>query len=333
MDRFCRALGFLQDGLLRFLTGRHVDAGLEDAACRICGGSLVYQWTRRVMHDKYQAKYYECSACRSLQVIPNWLDEAYVNENLPLVINPDRGRFARNFSAFNYFVALCQAGVFQHQSRTLDFGGGYGLLTQMLRYAGHEAWQYDPYVPTPFLASDYCLRDFRALADGTYDAVFALEVFEHLTQPQTTLDSLARILKPEGTLMLSTQLYESGVHDQNWHYLSPDAGQHVTFYSRSAVEQLARQAGFQSVGYFPSDAGFCILMSRLAAEALEEKLAQALQTLGDDARLGQIVRAWDLISQRFAQVLSRPKVTRLGPVPMGARPSTTELAALTRKAS
>ena len=163
--------------------------------------------------------------------------------------------------------------------------------------------------------------------------MFALEVFEHLTEPQATLDSVTRILKPEGTLLLSTQLYQSGVHDQNWYYLSPDAGQHITFYSRSAVELLARQAGFQSVGYFPCDAGFCILMSRLTAEALAEKLAKALRTLGDDARLGQIVRAWDFISRGFARVLSQPKVTGLVPVALGARRSTAELAALTRKAS
>ena len=105
-----------------------------------------------MLGGRHLAQYHECRACLSLQVVnPTWLDLAYAGESQPLANNPDQGRFARNFSAYSTFVALHEAGVTSERPVVLDFGGGYGLLAQMLKSGGYEAWQVDPYVPVPFL--------------------------------------------------------------------------------------------------------------------------------------------------------------------------------------
>src|SRR5262249_52969514 len=154
----------------------------------------------------------------------------------------------------------------------LDFAGGYGILTQMLKSAGFEAWQYDPHV-VPFLAADRYLNDIHALPAESFDIVIALEVLEHLTDPEEMLRSVARILKPEGTLLLSTGIYRPGLHDRHWYYLATEGGQHITFWSEKALSSIAQRFGFRSLGYFPGADGFCILMSRLAADSLRERLS------------------------------------------------------------
>lgn len=58
------------------------------------------------------------------------------------------------------------------------------------------------------------LSDAGALPfhDGTFDVVLLLEVLEHLAQPQVALREIARVLKPDGTLLL-TMPFLYPVHD------------------------------------------------------------------------------------------------------------------------
>jgi SAM-dependent methyltransferase len=223
------------------------------------------------------------------------LDEAYASEDAAQAFNPDGGRFMRNYSAFRYISALHQAEVFPPHPLLLDFAGGYGLLTQMLYDGGFNAYQTDPFVPVPFFASNRCISDLERIPSGTFDAVTALEVFEHLTNPQETVARLARILKPTGTLVLSTGLYESGVHDGSWPYLAKEGGQHVTFWSKPALIYSAGRHGFRSVGYFPGRGGLLILFSRLAPDVLKTKLGQAAACLEDFKQLAQSVSSWDIL--------------------------------------
>jgi SAM-dependent methyltransferase len=273
---------------------------------------LSYRWSHKVVRNRYVAHYYECGSCRALQVVdPSWLAEAYAQEGNPLVDNPDKGRFARNFSAFHYIAALVESGVVPERPMTLDFGGGYGILTQMLRSGGYEAWQADPHVPVPFLAADRGLSRLEDFPDGSFDLVTSLEVMEHLDDPQSVVDRLARLLKPGGTLMLSTTLYRPGEHDQNWFYLHPETGQHITFWSREALIECARRAGFKSVGFYPGDDGFFILFSNVTAGDLSGRLANALECVRDGRMLARITAPWDLRSMGYVRVLDEPIVIAL----------------------
>jgi len=290
--------------LIRGVGLRKLDSGdNKPASCRICQGQLLYKWTLRVLAEKYPAEYYECTTCRSLQIPqPFWLDEAYQSESAPLACNPDGGRFIRNFSAYHYLTALHKAGVFPPEPCLLDFGGGYGLLTQMLYSAGYNAYQTDPYVPVPFLAPQRSIGDFGQIPKATFDGITALEVLEHLTDPHETLERLVSILKPTGTLILSTGIYQSGVHDPNWNYLAGEWGQHVTFWSKPALQYLAGRHGFRSVGYFPGGEGFLILFSRTCPDSFKLMLTEATAYLSDHQLLAQAVRSWDLLTVQGTHV-------------------------------
>ena len=202
----------------------------ESKSCRICGDALDYKWSLKVLGGRHLAQYHECQGCLSLQVVnPTWLDEAYAQESRPLANNPDQGPFPRNFSAYGTFVALHEAGVVPERPVVLDFGGGYGLLAQMLKSGGYDAWQVDPYVPVPFLAADRCLSTLDDFPEAGFDLIFSLEVLEHLTDPIATLEGLARRLKAEGTLMLSTGIYHPGGHNHQWPYLAVEGASILPF--------------------------------------------------------------------------------------------------------
>jgi SAM-dependent methyltransferase len=281
----------------------------QTAACRVCGGALTLKWRRRVLHDRYEAEYHECVRCMALQVsYPVWLEEAYRDEDQPLFWNPDTGRFLRNFSVYAYLCAFRDASVLAEQSRLLDYGGGYGLLTQMLRDGGFDAWLADPYVARPYFCPERHVADLRALPAASFDGVTAFEVLEHLTDPCRVGEDLRRILAPGGVFALSTAIYHPGVHGPDWPYLSTELGQHVTFWSRPALSHFAAQLGFRSVGYSPGSEGFTILFSPESAGELKEKLAKAAKLLQKPEFLGRITKCWELSHANYFSISPEPLV-------------------------
>ncbi len=142
-----------------------VSAGSTDHACRVCAGPLALKFRLPVLDDRYEASYFQCGWCDTLQITnPTWLAEAYANEASPLESAVDTGRFLRNFSAYAYISALIHSGVVSPHTRALDFGGGTGILTQMLVDAGFDAWQTDPYVPMPMLGGHRVIKSLDAAA-------------------------------------------------------------------------------------------------------------------------------------------------------------------------
>ncbi len=99
--------------------------------------------------------------------------------------------------------------------RILDVGCGAGLASEVLARAGAQVTGLDAapaalaaaraHAEAQGLAIDYREGMPEDLPEGTmFDAVVALEVVEHVTDRDTFLASLARVLKPGGRLFMST---------------------------------------------------------------------------------------------------------------------------------
>jgi len=89
-------------------------------------------------------------------------------------------------------------------------------------------------------------------AEQSFDCVIAADVLEHLRSPNTTLASIRRWLRPDGSLILSLPNVRhhsviTGLLAGNWTYES--AGlldeDHVRFFTRREIEKLLFRAGFK----------------------------------------------------------------------------------------
>lgn len=280
-----------------------------EAACRVCGGRLEPRWRLQVL-GRHDADYHECVACGCLQIpAPHWLDEAYKSEGQPIATNPDSGRFCRNFSAYIYLRALNHAGFFGGEPNILDYGGGSGILTAMFRLAGFHCRQYDPFCPLPLLEPERAYTDLAQIPAAAFDLVTALEVFEHLVDPIKTIRQLAAFLKPNGTLAVSTGLYDHSKHGPEWPYLSRMAGQHVTFYTRRALAVLGKAAGLPTVCLFPSEEGFLILFTHREQSHVEPLLQRAAWHIADtDLHSRWTVEAWDILRHMGTSPVARPLI-------------------------
>jgi predicted nucleic acid-binding Zn ribbon protein len=208
-----------------------VAAGMAETPtmdCRLCGGPAKRVFTQTIL-QAYEAGYYRCDVCSSLQTEdPHWLDEAY-GKNLSCL---DTGAAQRTLTNLAICVVISRL---YNLTNVIDFGGGDGLLCRLLRDYGINCFVTDRYA-TPTYAQGFTEPDFRQP-----DLVIASEVVEHFANPGRDLDDLFS-LKPR-LLFVSTGVYTGEQGD--WWYLAPETGQHVFFYSRKALDLIADKYGYR----------------------------------------------------------------------------------------
>lgn len=98
--------------------------------------------------------------------------------------------------------------------RALDIGCGAGLVAEPLARLGAQVTAVDAAPENIAVASthaaqmglsiDYRASGVEALNEPPFDLITALEVIEHVTDPALFTSAIARLLKPDGLLILST---------------------------------------------------------------------------------------------------------------------------------
>lgn len=123
----------------------------------------------------------------------------------------------------HYQPAGKETGVFELVSRcrVLEIGFGSGALLRALRERGNDVYGVDAGrdIVEKVRQQGFCnthLLDVSEeplpFVDDFFDAAYAYEVFEHLTNPHRMFAELRRVLKPGGVLFFSvpTQEYDMG---------------------------------------------------------------------------------------------------------------------------
>jgi hypothetical protein len=203
--------------------------------CRVCDGSVRPFAEGRVLGD-VDVTYLQCVSCGLVMADdPTWLQAAYADAIAQLDVGLlDRCQILANVTSSVLRAERLRGGRF------LDWAGGYGVLTRLMRDRGFDFAHTDVYAANVFAAG------FTGdLSDGRFDLVTAFEVLEHLADP---VGELAPVAAATDRLLVTTQVLPSPApRPGEWDYYAPESGQHITFYTSRSLEALARRLGFDGV--------------------------------------------------------------------------------------
>lgn len=233
-------------------------------SCRMCGAHAKEVFTAQVLR-KHNIRYYRCSSCGFLQTEePYWLNEAYSR-----AINvSDTGMMARSLHLLRRVSGILLT-FFDPHAYYVDYGGGYGVFTRLMRDIGFDFHWSDPYSENIF--SIGFEHDGRRA-----EAVTTFETFEHFADPAKDIDSMLDI---SDTIIFTTELIPEETPPRDWWYYGLEHGQHISFYSERSLCQLAERKGL----HFYTCRGVHILTSRKLNQ-FKLRMARKLP--------GSLVREW-----------------------------------------
>jgi SAM-dependent methyltransferase/ribosomal protein S27E len=243
-------------------------------ACRICGidgEARVFPAREMMFGWRHPFTYVECAACGSLQitVVPPNLPDYYpadyyayeTRKPRPLESNlgrrigaglflrsPNYGgvlsrRVARRYP-FLHWAKLAGATL---SSAVLDVGCGSGeMLRGMLRWGFSNLTGIDVFAREELhLPGLRITRDSLETMTGLYDFISFNHVLEHVVDPLKALRETARLLTPDGVVLIRIPVAASEparTYGADWFQL--DAPRHLGIPSRKGMARLAERAGF-----------------------------------------------------------------------------------------
>ena len=212
-------------------------------SCPICSGERREIFQALVL-KKYEVRYFFCDSCGLLQTEePYWLDEAYSSA----IADADTGLVWRNLDIARKLTGLLYF-CFDPGASYLEFAGGYGLLTRLMRDRGFDFRWHDPYCQNIFARGFEWDRSKRTSAR----AVTAFEVVEHVQNPVDFIRGA--LAHAETTTIIFTTLLYNGEppRPDKWWYYSLESGQHISFFRQKTLIVLAQRLGLRLVsnGWF-----------------------------------------------------------------------------------
>ncbi|MCM1038223.1 MAG: class I SAM-dependent methyltransferase [Ruminococcus sp.] len=198
--------------------------------CPICAdmGKKIFQG--KIMH-KYTISYYQCPVCGFVYTEePYWLEEAYTDS----ITNIDTGMMQRTIDNVLTANAIVH-NFFDTKASFLDYGGGYGIFTRMMRDLGYNWLWYDKY------SDNYAARGFEYKRQEKIELITAFELFEHFDRP---IEEITHLFTISRSVLFSTLIYDQDFaykDFEKWWYYVPETGQHIGFYSQRTLEYIARK--------------------------------------------------------------------------------------------
>ena len=198
---------------------------------KITGGATTLLFTAKVL-SKYDVHFFQCDDTGFIQTeTPYWLDEAYSSA----ITKMDVGLVQRNLDMAELLYPLILKH-FNHNASFLDYAGGYGLLTRLLRYKGLDFYNTDKYCENLFAE----FNDLKYVDENKrYELITAFEVFEHLQSP---IEEIEKMMRSSDNLLFSTVIIPKIIpRPEEWWYFSLETGQHIAFYTITSLEYLAKK--------------------------------------------------------------------------------------------
>ncbi len=228
--------------------------------CTWCKGkeSSVLYLTYDIFGNNYTIN--KCNNCKayflspfpSEEILAKAYDDSYYGEKsekfnpyLERVLDFFRGNRAGYVSRF-----------LENNSKVLDIGCGNGrFLLSLLRYGGYELYGTELEGKSADRASRIPQIKLKKGALGendfskeTFDVITLFHVFEHLAEPERTIDIISKILKKEGVLVMSfpnIDSIQSRIFKGRWLHLDPP--RHLFFFTPKDFIELMKNRGFKLI--------------------------------------------------------------------------------------
>jgi len=205
--------------------------------CKICS-SRINLFQRAIILNKYNVDYFKCDHCGFVQTEkPYWIDEAYKNS-----INiSDTGIITRNIYLSKQTAAIIYF-FFDKNAIFLDFAGGYGILTRLMRDIGFDFYWHDLYSKNLFARGFEYAESIKDI-----ELITAFECIEHFVEPMSEIE---KMIKTTRNILFTTELIPaSNPKPEEWWYYGLDHGQHVCFYTKKSLEYIAQKFKLQLLSY------------------------------------------------------------------------------------
>ncbi|MFM0734117.1 class I SAM-dependent methyltransferase [Paraburkholderia sediminicola] len=179
--------------------------------------------------------YHRCDRCGLIftRAFDRWQKSAYLkhiyNEHYE-VVDPDYvdARATANAVMVADFIAKGNA------LRCLDYGGGNGTLSGLLRGRDLDAHSWDPMA-----------EDATEPPLGSFDLVTAFEVLEHTPEPLATVEQALGALRQRGVMLFSTMTMDDLPPRAMDHwYIAPRNG-HITIHTAPSLQTLFATFGYR----------------------------------------------------------------------------------------
>ena len=193
----------------------------------MCSEDLDFSFKETIL-EKHNITFYKCTKCGSLQTEkPYWLDDAYKAWNTEF----DTGLFARCYNNFLIIFLICKLTNFKN---VLDYGGGDGLFTRIMRDYKINCFNYDKY-SNALYSKRFDIPNFKKP-----DIVTSFETVEHFADPNVEFNKIFE--NNPKMIILTTKIYKN--QNKDWDYFEFQTGQHIFFYTKDAFEYLAKKFNY-----------------------------------------------------------------------------------------
>jgi 2-polyprenyl-3-methyl-5-hydroxy-6-metoxy-1,4-benzoquinol methylase len=247
-------------------------------SCRICHSKNQLETinVREMMYgSRITYKYFQCGDCGTVQIaepaaVPAKLyPDSYYSLHkdkpaaglkqrlkkklLQAAVRHEMGRGSALDSLFAELLprpdARALRGLVKKETSILDVGCGSGALLKALAGLGFvDLTGCDPFISSEISANGFTvfkrhLQDFGA--SKRFDLVMMRHSFEHMEDPDQTLEHVKRLLAENGHCIIRIPMADSEAFDtygENWGQL--DAPRHCFLYTNKSIEILASRHGF-----------------------------------------------------------------------------------------
>lgn len=181
--------------------------------------------------DYKQISYHQCSKCRYI-FAPEFLSWTE-NDFKKKIYNDEYEIYDPEFRYKRPYHSMLDLYNEFKGKKHLDYGGGNGMLSQLLNDREFNSTSYDI-----FYHNDRPKEKF--------DIVTCIEVIEHSIEPLKIFDDIKSLLKDNGKLIISTLImdYIKNIND-HW-YISPRNG-HIGFYFTKTLRTIADISGYKYI--------------------------------------------------------------------------------------